>query len=218
MISLRDERRREPRYQHSEGHAMKLQRRRFLHLAACTAALPAIPRIAGAQTYPSRPVLIIVPVSPGAGSDFTARVIGQWLVERLGQQFIIENRPGGAGNIGTEAVVRVRPDGHTLLLVAAPSAINATLVVHPSLPSKTVPEFIAYAKSNPGKINMASSGIGGTPHVAGELFRAMTDIKWGAHVPYRGGAPGGQGNASQSLLKCAHIMGTFAMPASQNLR
>jgi tripartite-type tricarboxylate transporter receptor subunit TctC len=193
---------------------MKFPRRRFLHLAAGAAALPAVSRIASAQTYPTRPVLIIVGVPPGGGADFTARLIGQWLAERLGQQFIIESRSGAAGNIATEAVVRARPDGYTLLLVAPSNAINATLydklnynfirdiapvasiarspcvlVVHPSFPAKTVPEFIAYAKSNPGKINMASSGIGGTPHVAGELFRAMTDVKWGAHVPYRGGAP-----------------------------
>jgi hypothetical protein len=193
-------------------------------------------------------VLIIVGVPPGGGADFTARLIGQWLAERLGQQFIIENRSGAASNIGTEAVVRARPDGYTLLLVAAPNAINATLyeklnfnfirdiapvasiarspcvlVVHPSFPAKTVPEFIAYAKSNPGKINMASSGIGGTPHVAGELFRAMTDVKWGAHVPYRGGAPaitdliGGQVNSPHCFQKSADDMRTFAMSASRNL-
>ena len=191
---------------------MKLQRRRFLHLATCAAALQAVPRIAGAQTYPSRPVRIIVPVPPGAGSDFTARLIGQWLSERLGQQFIIENRSGAGTNIGTEAVVRAPPDGYTLLLIGSPSVVNTTLYklnfnfirdiapvaslvlaplvmeVNPSVPAKTVPEFIAYAKANPGKLNMASSGNGGTPHGAGELFKAMTDVNM-AHVPYRGGAP-----------------------------
>ena len=248
MISLRDERRREPRHQLSDGAAMKFPRRRFLHLAAGAAALPAVSRIASAQTYPTRPVLIIVGVPPGGGGDFTARLIGQWLAERLGQQFIIESRSGAAGNIATEAVVRARPDGYTLLLVAPSNAINATLydklnynfirdiapvasiarspcvlVVHPSFPAKTVAEFIAYAKSNPGKINMASSGIGGTPHMAGELFRAMTDVKWGAHVPYRGGAPaitdliGGQVNAPHCFQKSADDMRTFAMFASRNL-
>jgi tripartite-type tricarboxylate transporter receptor subunit TctC len=211
MISLRDECR-EPRHQHLEGHAMKLQRRQFLHLAAGSAALSAVSWIAWAQTYPSHPVRIIVPVPPGAGSDFTARLIGQWLSERLGQQFIIENRPGAGTNIGTEAVVRAPPDGYTLLLVGSPSVVNTTLYklnfnfirdiapiaslvlaplvmeVNPSVPAKTVPEFIAYAKANPGKLNMASSGNGGTPHGAGELFKAMTDVNM-AHVPYRGGAP-----------------------------
>jgi tripartite-type tricarboxylate transporter receptor subunit TctC len=192
---------------------MKFARRRFLHLAAGSAALPAVSWIAWAQTYPSRPVRIIVPVPAGAGSDFTARLIGRWLSERLGQQFIIENRSGAAGNIGTEAVVRARPDGYTLLLVIFGAVTNATLydklnynfirdiapvagigrvpnvlVVHPSVPAKTVPEFIAYAKANPGKVNMASAGNGSSPHVAGELFKTMTDVNM-AHVPYRGGAP-----------------------------
>jgi tripartite-type tricarboxylate transporter receptor subunit TctC len=153
-----------------------------------------------------------VPVPPGAGSDFTARLIGQWLSERLGQQFIIENRPGGASNIGTEAVVHAAPDGYTLLLIMASNVVNTTLfklnfnfirdiapvasvarvpnvmVVNPSVSAKTVPEFIAYAKANPGKINMASPGFGSSPHVAGELFKTMTDVNM-VHVPYRGGAP-----------------------------
>jgi tripartite-type tricarboxylate transporter receptor subunit TctC len=189
-----------------------MKRRTFLRVAAGAAAIPAVSRIAWAQTYPSHPVRIIVTVPPGAGSDFTARLIGQWLSERLGQQFIIENRPGGGGNIGTEAVVRAPPDGYTLLMIGSGNVVNTTLfklnfnfirdispvaslarvpsvmVVNPSVPAKTVPEFIAYAKANPGNLNMASAGIGGAPHVAGELFKIMTDVNM-AHVPYRGGAP-----------------------------
>jgi tripartite-type tricarboxylate transporter receptor subunit TctC len=192
---------------------MKIPRRKFLHLAAGAAALPAVSRVARAQTYPTRPVRIIVPVPPGAGSDFIARLIGQWLSERLGQQFIIENRPGAGSNIGTEAVVRAPPDGHTLILVTAANAVNTTLYeklnfnfirdiapvasiarvplvmeVNPSVPATTVLEFIAYAKANPGKLNMASSGNGAAPHVAGELFKTMTGVDM-VHVPYRGGAP-----------------------------
>src|SRR6202162_3749967 len=191
---------------------MKLPRRRFLHLAAGAAALPAVSRFAMAQAYPSRPVRIVVGFPAGGGTDTTARLIGQWLSERLGQQFIIENRPGAGGNIGTEAVVRAPPDGYTLALIGAPSAINATLydnltftfirdiaavasivrfpnvmVVNPSVPAKTVPEFIAYAKANPGKLNMASSGNGSTIHLSGELFKMMTGVNL-VHVPYRGGA------------------------------
>ena len=182
---------------------MKLPRRQFLHLAAGAAALPAVSRIAWAQTYPSRPVRIIVGFAPGGAADILARLIGQWLSERLGQPFVIENRPGAGGNIGTEAVVSAPPDGYTLLLAAGSNTINATLydklnfnfirdiapvagivrvpfvmVVHPSVPAKTVPEFIAYAKANPGKINMASAGNGTGPHVAGELFKMMTGVKW----------------------------------------
>jgi tripartite-type tricarboxylate transporter receptor subunit TctC len=193
---------------------MKLpHRRQFLHLAAAAAALPALSRTARAQAYPSRPVRIIVGVAAGGGTDLVARLIGQWLSERLGQQFIIENRPGAGATIGTEVVARAPPDGYTLLLVGAPSAISATLydklnfnfirdivpiagiisaplvmVVNPSVPVKTVPEFIAYAKANPGKINMASAGIGTTPHVAGELFKMMTGVSM-VHVPYRGAGP-----------------------------
>jgi tripartite-type tricarboxylate transporter receptor subunit TctC len=191
---------------------MKLPRRQFLHLAAGAAALPAVSRIAWAQAYPSRPVRLIVPFGPAGATDITARLVGQWLSERLGQQFIIENRPGAGGNVGTEAVVHAAPDGYTLGLFGAPSAINATLydklnfnfvrdiapvapivrfpylmVVNPSVPAKTLPEFIAYTKANPGKINMASPGIGSTPHVNGELFKVMTGTNM-VHVPYRSAA------------------------------
>src|SRR5262245_26396741 len=193
---------------------MKLpHRRRFLHLAAGAAALPVVPHIAFAQAYPSRPVRWIVPFPPGGPTDTVARPMGQWLSERLGQPFIIDNRPGAASNIGTEAVVRAPADGHTLLMIAPSSVINATLyeklnfnvvrdiapvatitrqsqvmVVNPSFPAKTVLEFITYAKANPGKINMASPGIGTGPHVAGELLKIMAGIDM-LHVPYRGTAP-----------------------------
>jgi tripartite-type tricarboxylate transporter receptor subunit TctC len=192
---------------------MKLPRRQFLHLAAGAAALPAVSRIARAQAYPSRPVRIIAGFAPGGGVDIVARLIGQWLSERLGQQFIIENRPGAGTNIATEAVVRAPPDGYTLLLVGPTHTVNATLyerlnynfirdiapiasisreplviVVNPSVPAKTVTEFIAYAKGHPGKLNMASSGIGTSVHVGGELFKMMTGIDM-LHVPYRGAAP-----------------------------
>jgi tripartite-type tricarboxylate transporter receptor subunit TctC len=192
---------------------MKLPRRRFLHLAAGAAALPAVSRIAWAQTYPSRPVRIVVGFPPGGPTDFAARLIGQSLSERVGQQFVIENRPGAGSNIGTEAVVRAPPDGHTLLLAASANAINATLydklnfnfirdiapvaainreplvmLVNLSFPAKTVPEFIAYAKANPGKINMASAGNGTPAHVSGELFKMMTGVDM-SHVPYRGTGP-----------------------------
>jgi tripartite-type tricarboxylate transporter receptor subunit TctC len=192
---------------------MEIPRRQFLHLAAGAAAIPAVSRIARAETYPSRPVRWIVPYPPGGATDIQARLLGQWLSDRLGQPFIIENRPGGGGNIGTEAVVRAAGDGYTLLLVGPPHAINATLydklsfnfvrdiapvagimsvpnvmVVNPSVPAKTVPEFISYAKANPGKINMASSGTGSSPHVAGELFKMMTGVDM-VHVPYRGNTP-----------------------------
>jgi tripartite-type tricarboxylate transporter receptor subunit TctC len=189
---------------------MKLPRRQFLHLAAGAAALPLASRFAWAQAYPSRPVRLIASFAPGGSSDIIARLMGQWLSERLGQPFVIENRPGGGGNIGTEAVVKAPPDGHTLLLAATPNAINATLYeklsfnfihdiapiapitrgplvmeVNPSVPTRTVPEFIAYAKANPRKLNMASPGIGSTPHVAGELFKMMAGVDL-VHVPYRG--------------------------------
>jgi tripartite-type tricarboxylate transporter receptor subunit TctC len=191
---------------------MKLPRRIFLHLAAGAAASTAVSRIAWAESYPSRPVRLIVPFGPAGGTDITARLIGQWLSERLGQQFVIENRPGAGGNIGTEAVVRAAPDGYTLLYVTTANAVSATLfdklnfnfirdiapvaaivrfpyimVVNPSVPAKTLPEFIAYAKANPGKINMASPGIGSTPHVNGELFKVMTGTNM-VHVPYRSAA------------------------------
>jgi tripartite-type tricarboxylate transporter receptor subunit TctC len=188
---------------------MKLPRRNFLHLAAGAAALTAVSRIARAQAYPTRPVRLIVPFAPGGASDILARLIGQWLSERLGQQFVIDNRSGSGGNIGTEAVVRAPADGYTLLVVGAWNAINATLydklnfnfirdiapvasvirstnvmVVNPSVPTKTVPEFIAYAKANPGKISMASAGIGAPSHVSGELFKMMAGVNM-VHVPYR---------------------------------
>jgi tripartite-type tricarboxylate transporter receptor subunit TctC len=192
---------------------MKLPRRSFLHLAAGAAALPAVSRIARAQAYPTRPVRLIVPVAPAGASDITARLMGQWLSERLGQPFIVENRPGANNIIGTEAVVRAPADGYTVLMVGTAQAINATLydnlnfnfirditpvagiirtalvvVVHPSFPAKTVPEFIAYAKAHPRKVNMASAGNGSPPHVAGELFKMMTGVDM-VHVPYRGGGP-----------------------------
>ena len=191
----------------------KLPRRTFLHLAAGAAALPAVSHIARAQAYPTRTVRIIVPVAPGGALDITARLIGQWLSERLGQQFIIENRPGAGTNIATEAVVRAAADGYTLLLVHASNAFNATLydklnfnfirdiapvasitvvpnvmVVNPSVPAKTVPELIAYAKANPGKINIASGPIGAPAHVAAELFKMMTGTDM-LLVSYRGVAP-----------------------------
>jgi tripartite-type tricarboxylate transporter receptor subunit TctC len=192
---------------------LKLPRRRFLHLAAGAVALPAVSRIARAQAYPSKPVRVIVPFPPAGNNDLIARLIGQWLSERLGQPFIVDNRPGAGTNIGTEAVVRAPADGYTLLIVAPPSAINATLYeklnfnfmrdiapvagvlrapfvmeVNPSLPAKTVPEFIAYAKANPGRISMASAGVGSGPHVAGELFKMMAGVDM-VHVPYRGTGP-----------------------------
>jgi tripartite-type tricarboxylate transporter receptor subunit TctC len=192
---------------------MILSRRRCLHLAAGAAALPAVSHIAQAQTYPTRPVRIIDGFAAGSAGDITARLIGQRLSERLGQQFIVENRPGAGGNIGTEAVVHASPDGYTLLRVGVPNAISATLydklnfnflrdiapvasisreplvmVVHPSFPARTVTEFITYAKVNPGKINMASGGNGSTSHVAGELLKMMAGINM-VHVPYRGAGP-----------------------------
>jgi len=191
---------------------MQVPRRQFLQLSAGAAAL-AVSRFAWAQAYPSRPVRLIVPFPAGGGAEISARLIGQWLSERLGQPFIIDNRPGAGTNIGTEAVVRAPPDGHTLLLVNAANAINATLydklsfnfirdiapvdgimrvpsvmVVHPSLSAKSVPELIAYAKANPGKLSMASGGIGSGSHVAGELFNMMAGVNM-VHVPYRGVAP-----------------------------
>ena len=192
---------------------MKLPRRKFLHLAAGGAALPAVSRFAWAQAYPTRPVRIIVGIPAGSATDIAARLIGQWLSERLGQPFIIENRVGAGGNVGTEMVVRSAPDGYTLLMVNGANAISATLyeklnfnfirdiapvatissntlvmVVHSSAPAKSVPEFIAYAKANPGKIAMASAGNGTIQHVTGELFKMMAGIDL-LHVPYRGAPP-----------------------------
>ena len=192
---------------------MKLPRRKFLHWAVGATALPAVSRVAWAQAYPSRPVRFIVGFPPGGSFDITARLVGQWLSERLGQPFIIENRPGAGGNIATEAAVKSPADGYTVLLCGIPNAISATLydklnydfvrdiapvatvsrapnvmVIHPSVPANTVPEFIAYAKANPGKVNMASSGIGTSIHLSGELFKMMTGVNM-QHVPYRGSAP-----------------------------
>src|SRR4051812_38762099 len=180
---------------------VKLPRRKFLRLVAGAVGLPALPHVARAQAFPSRSVRIIVGFPPGGSVDITARLVGQWLSERLGQQFIIENRPGAGTNIGTEAVVRAPADGYMLLMVGPSNAINATLydklnfnfvrdiapvapivrfpyimMVNPAVPAKTLPEFIAYTKANPGKISMASPGIGSTPHVNGELFKVMTGI------------------------------------------
>jgi tripartite-type tricarboxylate transporter receptor subunit TctC len=184
-----------------------MRRREFITLLGCAS----VSRIARAESYPSRPVRLIVPFGSAGGTDIVARLIGQYLSERLGQTFIIENRPGAGGNLGIETVVRSPPDGYTLVLAGAPSAINATLydnlnfnfirdiapvaaivrfpnvmVVNPSVPAESLPEFIAYAKANPGKLNMASPGSGSTPHVAGELFKMMTGVNM-VHVPYRGG-------------------------------
>src|SRR5262245_14525623 len=192
---------------------MKLPRRQFLHLAAGAAALPSMLCFAWAQAYPTRPVRIIVGFPPGGPTDFHARLMGQWLSEQLGQQFIVENRPGAGGNTGTEAVVRAPPDGYTLLLASSPDAINAALYdklsfnfirdiapvaglirnrlvmeVNPSFPAKTVPEFLTYSNASPGKINMASGCNGAPQHVAGELFKMMTSVNM-LHVPYRGEAP-----------------------------
>jgi tripartite-type tricarboxylate transporter receptor subunit TctC len=192
---------------------MKLLRREFLWLAGAVAAAPALPRTASALDYPTRPVRIIAGFAAGGGVDITARLIGQWLTERLGQSFVIENRAGAGGNIGTEAVVNAAADGYTLLLATVPNAVNASLydklnfnfirdiapvagiirvpmviLVHPSVPAKTVPEFILYAKANPGKVNMASAGNGSAPHMAGELFKLMAGVNL-VHVPYRGQGP-----------------------------
>jgi tripartite-type tricarboxylate transporter receptor subunit TctC len=212
---------------------VKLPRRTFLQLAASAAALSAVSRIAWAQTYPTRPVRIVVGFPPAGGTDITARLIGQWLSERLGQPFIIENRPGAGSNIATEAVVRAPADGYTLLLVSTPNAVNATLyeklnfnfirdlapvagimvvpvvmVVHPSFPVTTVPEFIAYAKANPGKINIASGTIGGPGHVTAELFKMMTGTDMPL-VSYRGGGP-----ALTDLLAGQVQVSFLTMPAS----
>ena len=196
-----------------EGTPMKLPRRDFLHLAAAAAALPASSRVTWAQAYPSRPVRIIVGFAPGGAYDIASRLMGQFLSERLGQPFIVENRSGAGGTIGTEAVVKAPPDGYTLLLVGAAAAISAQLyeklsfdlirdiapvsaisrephiiLVHPSISAKTIPEFVAYAKANPGNVSYGSGGNGSVTHLAGELFKMMTGINM-LHVPYRGAAP-----------------------------
>jgi tripartite-type tricarboxylate transporter receptor subunit TctC len=192
---------------------MNLPRRHFLHLAAGAAAFPAVSRIARAQAYPARPVRMIVGFTPGGPTDIAARLMAQWLTERFGQPFVVENRPGAGSNIGTEAVVNSAPDGYTLLVVSTSATVSTTfyrnlnfnflrdiapvagivrvplvMVVNPSVPARTVPEFIAYAKANPGKINMASVGNGTTPHMAGELFKMMAGVDM-LHVPYRGASP-----------------------------
>jgi tripartite-type tricarboxylate transporter receptor subunit TctC len=196
-----------------EEDALKFPRRQFLRLAADAAVFPALSRFTWAQTYPSRPVRIIVGFAAGGPNDILARLIGQWLTERLGQPFVIENRPGAGSNIATEAVVRAPADGYTLLLVGSPNAINATLydklnfnfirdiapvaslirgalvmVVHPSVPATTLPELIAYAKANPGKLSYGSGGVGGITHITPELFKMMAGVDM-VHVPYRGVAP-----------------------------
>jgi tripartite-type tricarboxylate transporter receptor subunit TctC len=192
---------------------MNICRRRFLHLTTSAAAMPAVSRIAKADTYPSRPVRLIVFYAAGGGNDIIARLMGQWLSERLGQSFVVENRPGGGGNLGTEYVVRAAADGYTLLLSSSANVVNTSLydtldfdfardiapvasisyepnimVVNPAVPAKTVPEFIAYAKANPGTINFASAGIGSSQHMSGEMFKMMAGIDM-THVPFRGTAP-----------------------------
>jgi tripartite-type tricarboxylate transporter receptor subunit TctC len=196
------------------GGAVTHSRRQLIRLAAGAAVLPALSGFAWAETYPSRPVRVIVGFAPGGPNDILARLIGQWLSERLGQPFIIENRAGAGSNIATEAVVHATPDGYTLLLVGTPNAINATLydnlnfnfdrdiapiaglvrgallmVVHPSVPARTLPEFIAYAKANPGKLSYGSGGVGGITHITAELFKQEAGNLDIVHVPYRGGAP-----------------------------
>jgi tripartite-type tricarboxylate transporter receptor subunit TctC len=193
--------------------SMNLLRRNFLKLAGSALAVPALPRLAFALDYPTRPTRIIAGFAAGGGVDITARLIGQWLADHLGQPFVVENRTGAGGNIGTEAVVNSAGDGYTLLLATVPNAVNASLydnlkfnfvrdiapvagvirvpmvvLVHPSVPAQTIPEFIAYAKANPGKVNMASAGSGSAPHMAGELFKMMTGVDM-VHVPYRGQGP-----------------------------
>jgi len=192
---------------------MKLLRRQFLKLAAVVAAAAAVPQFASALDYPTRPVRIIAGFAAGGGVDVTARLIGQWLTDRLGQSFVIENRPGAGGNIGTEAVVNAAPDGYTLLLATVPNAVNASLyeklnfnfirdivpvagiirvpmviLLNPSVPAATVAEFVSHAKANPDKVNMASAGNGSAPHMAGELFKTMAGVNL-VHVPYRGQGP-----------------------------
>jgi tripartite-type tricarboxylate transporter receptor subunit TctC len=229
------------------ANAIELPRRQFLHLAGGAATLPAVSRIAWAQAYPIKPVRLIVGVAAGGPQDTIARLMGHWLSERLGQQFIIENRTGAGGTIAAEAVVRAPPDGHTLLSVSTGNAVNAAfydklkfnfirdiapvagtirttvvMVANLSVPAKTIPEFIAYAKANPGKISMASSGMGTATHMTGELFKKMTGVNM-IHVPYRGGGPAladllaGQGNALQFFPRSADDMRAFTMPASRNL-
>jgi tripartite-type tricarboxylate transporter receptor subunit TctC len=226
-----------------EAKAMKLLRRQFLRLSAGAAALPVASRIARAQAYPSRPVRLIVGFAAGGASDILARLFAPWLSERFGQQFIVDNRPGGGSNIAAEAVVRAPPDGHTLLMATNSNAVNATLydkltfdlnrdiapvagiarghlvmLVNPSVPAKSLPEFIAYAKANPSKLSFASVGLGSAPHMAGELFKAMAGIDM-VHVPYRGGAPaltdliGGQVHLMFSNLPASEYITTGKLRA-----
>ena len=218
-----------------------LLRRNFLKLAGALIATPALPRLASALDYPTRPTKIVAGFAAGGGVDITARLIGQWLADHLGQPFVVENRTGAGGNIGTEAVVNAAPDGYTLLLATVPNAVNASLyeklnfnfvrdiapvagvirvpmvvLVHPAVPAQTLAEFIAYAKANPGKVNMASAGSGSAPHMAGELFKMMTGVDM-VHVPYRGQGPalsdllGGQ---VQILFAAAPAPPTTSRPAS----
>jgi tripartite-type tricarboxylate transporter receptor subunit TctC len=212
---------------------MNFSRRTFIRLAAGAAVLPTVPQIAYAQSYPNRPVRLIVGFAPGGGNDITARLMGQWLSERLGQPFVVENRPGAGTNVATEAVVNAVPDGYTILFVAPSAAINATLyeklnfnfirdlapiagimripnvmVVNPSVPARTIPEFIAYAKANPGKINVASPGVGTSVHLSAELFKMMAGVDM-VHVAYKGSAP------SLTDLLGGQVQVSFAtMPAS----
>jgi tripartite-type tricarboxylate transporter receptor subunit TctC len=217
---------------------MTLPRRQFLHLATGAVALSAISSRAQAQAYPTRPVRIIVGFPAGGPTDIVARVIAQWLSERLGQEFLVENRPGAAGNIGTEAALRAPPDGYTLLQVTSSNAVNVTfyeklnfnfmsdiapvagivrvpfvMEINPSIPGKSVPEFIAYAKANPGKINMASGGIGTSIHIAGELFKMMAGVNL-IHVPYRGSAPA----LTDMISGQVHVMFDILTSSIQHIR
>jgi tripartite-type tricarboxylate transporter receptor subunit TctC len=208
---------------------MTVLRRQFLHLAAGAAALPAASRVTWAETYPSQPVRVIVGFAAGGPNDILARLIGQWLAKQLGHPFVIENRPGAGSNIATEAVVHAPPDGYTLLLVGSPNAINASLydrlnfirdiapvasfmrgalvlAIHPSVPAKTLAEFIVYAKANPGKLSYGSGGVGGITHITAELFKIMAGVEM-VHVPYRGVAP-----ALTDLLG-GQVQALFANPA-----
>jgi tripartite-type tricarboxylate transporter receptor subunit TctC len=222
---------------------MKLPRRKFLHLAAGVVALPAVSRVARAQAYPTRPVRIVVGFAAGGSTDIGARVIGQWLQERLGQPFVIENRPGAGTNIATETVVRAPPDGYTLLMVGPSSAVNATLydkldfvflrdiapvaslirqpqimLTNPSVMTKTVPELIADAKANPGKITMASAGVGSAGHLVGELFKMMAGVDF-VHVPYRGAGPAlADLLGGQVMISFAGIAGSIAYIRTGKLR
>ena len=214
---------------------MKLRRRAFMHLAVGAAAVPAVPRVARAQAYPSRTARIVVGFPAGGATDIQARLMGEWLTERLGQQFIVENKPGASGNIGTDTVAKAAPDGYTLLQVVTPHAINAALysnlnfdfirdivpvicaarlayvvVVHPSVPATTIPEFIAYARANPGKVNYGSAGQGTPQNIACELFKMMTGVNL-VHVPYKGGAP------AVTDLIAGHVQVVFA-PVSEAIQ